>query len=351
MQDSKLDFSSVISTARETVVPPERRTFITNVHPLPTQPATPEDNPRFELYNAGMSICSNKVHMTMAHKGLPCISHEVDIKYPAQENYNPAYVRLRLASDIAQTTDLATGYSGGSGVQEVGFDALVVPTLVDVEKTAIIADSRLICLYLCDEVDGDDLLPADIREPILAQLDTVDLFPHVALLYGANPDRDRRPPMLRQAMGSVHDLKIAALNAAWDSVRGEGSKLDAAYEAKIARETAGETFVGTPERMRATIVETERLITEFGETLAASSGSWCLGERLTLADIFWIVSLFRLEFLGYGWLWQDKPELAHINRYAEAGYALDSMKYAVRHWPGGYPPSEWVADWLPPNTK
>jgi len=93
--------------------------------------------------------------------------------------------------------------------QEVGFDALVVPTLVDVEKTAIIADSRLICLYLCDQVDGGDLLPADIREPILAQLDTVDLFPHVALLYGANPDGDRRPPMLRQAIYALDSMKYA----------------------------------------------------------------------------------------------------------------------------------------------
>ncbi|MEM9118004.1 MAG: glutathione S-transferase family protein [Cyanobacteria bacterium P01_F01_bin.56] len=350
MSASKPDLSVVIRQARESVVPAERRTYITAENPLPTQPATSDDQPRFELYNAGMSICSNKVRMTMAQKRLLCISHEVDIKYPAQENYNPAYVRLRLASDIAQTTHLATGYSGGSGVQEVGFDALVVPTLVDVEKPAIIADSRLICLYLCEQLEGDELLPTDIKEPILAQLDTVDLFPHVALLYGANPDGDRRPALLRQAMSSVHDLKIAALNAAWDKVRGEDPQLDAAYEAKIAREKAGETFVGTPERMRATIAETERLIAEFGTTLTASGGAWCLGDRFTLADIFWIVSLFRLEFLGYGWLWQNKPELAHISRYAEAGYALDSMKYAVRHWPGGYPPSEWVAEWLPAST-
>jgi 2,5-dichlorohydroquinone reductive dechlorinase len=339
MQDLKSDISTVISTARETVVPPKRRTFITADHPLPTQPATPENTPRFELYNADFSICSNKVRMTLAQKGLPYISHAVDIKYPAQENYHPAYVRLRLASDIAQTASLATEYSGGSGVQEAGFDALVVPTLVDVDTTAIIADSRLICLYLCEAVDGDDLLPADIKEPVLAQLDRVDLFPHVALLYGGNPDDDRRPPVLRRAMGNVHDLKVAALNAAWDSVRGEDPKLDAAYAAKITREQAGETFVASPDRMRATIAETERLIAEFSDTLATSGGPWCFGDRFTLADIFWIVSLFRLEFLGYGWLWQGHAERAHIGPYAEAGYALDSMKTAVRHWPG-YPPSE-----------
>lgn len=350
MQDIKTDVSTVISKARETVVPAKRRTLITKTHPLPTQLATPNDTPRFELYNADFSICSKKVRMTLAHKGLTYISHTVDIKYPAQENYNPDYVRLRLASDIAQKTGLATGYSGGSGVQETGFDALVVPTLVDVDNTAIIADSRLICLYLCSEVDGDDLLPSDIKEQVLSQLDIVDLFPHVALLYGANPDGDRRPPILREAMANVHEMKVAALNTVWDSVRGSDPMLDAAYAAKMAKEEAGKTFVGTAERMRATIASTEQLINEFGKTLTASGGPWCFGNRFTLADIFWIISLFRLEFLGYGWLWQDNTELHHISSYASAGYALNSMKSSVRHWPG-FPPSEWVASWLPPNTK
>ncbi|MEM1280445.1 MAG: glutathione S-transferase C-terminal domain-containing protein [Cyanobacteria bacterium P01_H01_bin.152] len=346
MQNLPTDTSTIISTARETVVPRERRTFITDPHPLPTQPAKPTDTPRFELYNAGLSICSNKVRMTLAHQKLPYISHEVKITYPEQENYNPAYVRLRLASDIAQKMSLSSGYSGGSSVQASGFDALVVPTLVDVEQQAIIADSKLICLYLCEKVNDDALLPADIREPVLAQLDIVDRFPHVALLYGANPDNDQRPPLLRQAMATVHDLKVTALKATWDGVRGEDARLDAAYAAKIAKEKAGETFVGTPDHMRSVIAETERLIAEFGETLANSGGPWSFGDRFTLADIFWIVSLFRLEFLGYGWLWRDHAERAHISHYTEAGYALKSMQTAVCHWPG-YPPSYWVAKWLP----
>ncbi|MEL6440803.1 MAG: glutathione S-transferase family protein [Cyanobacteria bacterium J06621_8] len=350
MSNLKSEISTVISKARETVVPAARRTIITKESPLPTKLGTQNDTPRLELYHADMSICSHKVGMTLAQKGLPYISHEVDIKYPAQENYNPAYVRLRLASEIAQKTNLATGYSGGSGVQEAGFDALVVPTLVDREKTAIIADSRLVCLYLCKAVDNDDLLPKDIEEQVLAQLDKVDLFPHVALLYGANPDGDRRPPMLRQAMASVHEMKVAALNEVWDAVRGAESMLDAAYGAKIAKEKAGKTFIDTADRMRAVIAQTEQLIEEFNKTLAATDGAWCFGERFTLADIFWIVTLFRLEFLGYGWLWQDNPERDRISSYAEAGYTLNSMKYAVRHW-GGYPPSEWVAQWLPPSTK
>ncbi|MEM9491952.1 MAG: glutathione S-transferase family protein, partial [Myxococcota bacterium] len=320
MQDLKSDRPAIISAAREAVVPHDRRTFITTENPLPTQPATSDDTPRFELYHADTSICSNKVRMTLAHTGLPYISHVVDIKPPVPENYNSAYVRLRLASDIAQKAALATGYSGGSGVQEAGFDALVVPTLVDVEKIDIIADSRLICLYLCETIkEGGDLLPADIKEEVLAQLDKVDLFPHVALLYGANPDDDRRPIAYQKAMPMVHDAKVSALSAAWDKVRGQDAQLDAAYEAKIAKEKAGKTFVGTADRMRATIADTERLVAEFEQFLAASGGPWCFGERFTLADIFWIVTLFRLEYLGYGWMWKDNPERTHIGPYAEAG--------------------------------
>ncbi|NEQ40973.1 MAG: glutathione S-transferase family protein [Okeania sp. SIO3I5] len=297
-----------------------------------------------------MSICSHKVRMTLAEKGLPYISLEVRIAH--QENYNPVYANLRLASDVARNTKLASNYSGSSGVQDTGFDAWVVPTLVDVEKNSIIADSRLICLYLCQVlslhgVDRDELLPSDIETEVLAQLDKVDSFPHVALFYGPNPDGDRRPSLFREASAGAHERKIAALKATWESVRGENAELDAAYAAKISKESAASAFVTNPDRMRTTIANTDQLVGELGKILAASGGTWCFGDRFTLADIFWIVTLFRLEFLGYGWLWQERSDRAHISRYAEAGYARNSMKYAVRHWPGSCPYSEWIAKWLP----
>src|SRR3546814_2377939 len=92
------------------------------------------------------------------------------------------------SSDVC-SSDLFTGQSS---VDSEGFDPLVVPTLVDHETGRILADSKAICLYLCDALSGGtDLLPADIREAVLKQVQLADTTPHVALLYGADP-QDRK---------------------------------------------------------------------------------------------------------------------------------------------------------------
>src|SRR3546814_8149389 len=89
---------------------------------------------------------------------------------------------------------------------------LVVPTLVDHETGRILADSKAICLYLCDALSGGtDLLPADIREAVLKQVQLADTTPHVALLYGADPDGDRRPESMQAVMPGIHAHKIDAV--------------------------------------------------------------------------------------------------------------------------------------------
>eukprot|EP00127_Corallochytrium_limacisporum_P004056 Clim_evm1s157 gene=Clim_evmTU1s157 len=343
--------ADVIQAARSTVVPNERRTYISAQHPTPTQPATDNDRPRMELYSSAFSICSNKVRMTLAAKGVDYISHEVDIKYPAQENFKPEYVKLRLESSIAQNSDLmAVGFTGGSAVAEDGFDALVVPTLVDNEKAAVVADSRLICLYICDNISGgQDLMPDRLRDKIMEQLDIVDGFPHVAMLYGANPDSkhgDRRPDLFKTAMIGVHDKKAEAVETAWQAVKGQSSRLDAAYSAKLEKQKSCHMFTATKEKMQNAVDKAQQLVEALGKLLVGNQGPWIFGEDFTLADVFWIVSIFRLQYLGYGWLWEERSDLAHISEYAKRGYALESMKSAVLMWPGT-PPSPWVKGLLP----
>jgi len=325
--------------AREMVVPPQRRSAIDEAHPLPTQRFDGGKVPRFELYHAPFSICSNKVRLVLAELNQPWLSHEMVITTPEQENYQPDYVRLRLASDVAQGTAFATKFSGGSSVAESGFDALVVPTLVDTENSTVIADSKNICLYLCREVQGTDLLPANLASQILAEVENADTTPHVALLYGANPDGDRRPPVLRHGTANAHDHKIMALETA----RTQASDIDAAYAAKIERERSAGTFVDDPSRMRRAIDKVDAQIAVVENILGKVDGPWLFGEHYTLADAMWTLSLFRLEYLGYGYLWRDARARAAVSDYADAGYARPACANAVRLWPGA-PPSEWVAD-------
>ncbi|MEO1281787.1 MAG: hypothetical protein AAFV69_08640, partial [Pseudomonadota bacterium] len=100
------------ATARKTVVAPERHSLIDEAHPLPTQRFAGGELPRFELYHAPFSICSNKVRLVLAELNQTWLSHEVEIKSPEQENYKPEYVRLRLASDVAKGASLSTDFTG-----------------------------------------------------------------------------------------------------------------------------------------------------------------------------------------------------------------------------------------------
>lgn len=335
--------SELVETARRSVVAAQRRTVISSDTPLPTRLFDKYGTvPRFELYHAPFSICSNKVRLVLAELGQVWLSHEMDITAPAQENYRPDYVRLRLASDIAQTATFSTEFSGGSSVAETGFDALVVPTLVDNLEMKIVADSKNICLYLSRRIQNPNLLPTDLEDEILRQVNAVDATPHTALLYGANPDGDDRPPIFQQGTVGVHDRKIAALERA----RSDAPDLAHAYDAKIAKERSAEKFVDDPQSMRNAIGQVDAQIDALNVALAKKEGPWLCGSVFTLADAMWALSLFRLEYLGYGQLLRERPERSAVAHYADACYARPACETAVRHWPGS-PPSQWVAELMP----
>ncbi len=63
------------------------------------------DAPRFELFHAGLSICSQKARVVLAEHATPYVSHEMVIvaskglysdDFRPAENYRPGFVRLRL---------------------------------------------------------------------------------------------------------------------------------------------------------------------------------------------------------------------------------------------------------------
>ena len=340
--------TELAADARTSIAPPERRTLVGPDAPSATMPYDVDAPARFELYHFAWSLCSHKVRMTLAEKRAQYGSHDLVIFPPHNENYHPAHVRLRLASETARTQPLARNYNGVSSVQKMGLDPLVVPTLVDNEKGIVMTDSKKICLYLARELGtGTDLLPDDLSERITEEIDNVDFTPHVALLYGPSPERDDRLADIVENMQGVHAKKIAAAEMFWAPIRGQDPLLDTCYEAKIAKEKAASIHVSTPDRMRESVAETDRLVGQFRDLLERSEGPWIFGERFTLADVVWTISLFRLQFLGYGWLWQENSDRAVIADYTERAFARDSMRTAVREWPG-HPVSDSVAEWFEP---
>lgn len=303
---------------------------------------TAAPRPRFELYHFHLSLCSYKLRTVLDEKQAPYISHDIDIFPPDIQNYYPEYVRLRLkGGEELQNGTFVSGYTGRSSTESEGFDPCVVPTLVDHEAGRVLVNSKRMCLHLDSAVPtGTELVPADIEDAVIEQMDIVDRTPHVAVLYGAHPGHDPRPAFVRRDMPGVHDMKIGKVRDNMALVPKEPA-LVRAYEAKIAKESAAKQFVRTEPDMRGAIEEFRQIVARLDRDLAATSKTWFFGDRFTMADVFWAVSLFRMRWLGLGYLFmpggpESRPRIA---AYSQALLARPSFRRAVIFWPN-HPPSE-----------
>ena len=313
---------------------PGRATVITREHPIPEIDRDDANKqPELELFHFGFSICSHKVRSVLAELNLEYGSNQY--AGPTQyENYTPEYVRLRLQSDAAKNSRFVSDYSGGSAVESEGFDPLVVPTLVDHRANRVLADSKLICLYLVKTYQQRiDLFPVDLETEIIQQVDIVDQTPHVAMLYGADPEADTRPDDIQARMPGIHKIKFEAIKNHMANVKDEDD-LITAYEAKLSKEKAAESFVVDEASMKEATALAENLVTGLEQKLARSNGPWLFGHRFTLADLMWGVSLIRLDYLGKSRFWNGNIERPLVKSYKELLSRRPSLKTAVLDWPG-----------------
>ncbi len=301
--------------------------------------------PRFELYHFALSICSQKVRTCLVEKDASFVAHDLNLQMPFMGNYDPGYVRLRLAANDG--SNFATGYTGRSSVETEGFDPAVVPTLVDHVAGVVVVDSVAICRHIERVTEPkNSLVPVHLEQDIAYEMDVVDATPHVAVLYGAHPDGDFRPERLRKGKPGVHDRKIVKIKTARDMVL-DDPDLVAAYDAKIAKEEAAKKFVTTPDLMRAAVREITTIVADLDSRLK-DGRDWICGDKFTLADVMWGVSLFRLKWLGMAFVWDgghplnsEKQSMAAA--YGERLFERAAFRKAAIDWPG-VPQSEYVAD-------
>ncbi len=305
----------------------------------------PGEAPRFELYHFYLSMCSFKLRAVFDEKDVSYVSHDIDILPPNMQNYFPEYVRLRLKGADAIEQDLVASYTGRSSTETEGFDPCVVPTLVDHEAGKVLVNSKLMCIYLDKVLPNNQLIPDDLKGEIMRQIDIVDRTPHVAVLYGRNPEGDERPEFLREMMKTVHDVKIGKLRENMATVSDDAELVDA-YEHKIMKEQAAKSFVRSEEDMRAVLQEMRGILAKLEQDLEATGGEWLFGDRFTLADVFWGVSLFRMKWLGLGYIWakDDDVPLPRVEAYSRRLFARPSIDRTTIHWPG-LPPSEHVLEY------
>lgn len=304
------------------------------------------DTPRFELYHFSLSLCSMKVRTTLNEKQAAYMSHDINILPPGIEHYCPEYVRMRVIGGQNLTGRMVDGYTGRSSTESEGFDPLVVPTLVDHEAGKILVNSKSMCLYLDAELDtGTKLVPDDIAETVIHQMDIVDRTPHPAVLYGANPDGDTRPDFIQQDMPTIHDRKIAEARQNMAEIM-DDPLLVSAYEHKILKESAAKAHVRDARKMRGSVQEFRDIVNQLEADLEEHGGEWLVGDRYTLADIFWAVSLFRIQWLGMGVIWKsgDDIVLPRVYAYTQRLFARPSFQAGTIHWPRN-PPSPHVMEY------
>jgi 2,5-dichlorohydroquinone reductive dechlorinase len=293
-----------------------------------------------------MSLCSYKLRTVLDEKAAAYVSHDIDIFPPDIKNYYPEYVRLRLAGGADLVHRFVQGYTGRSSTETEGFDPCVVPTLVDHEAGRVLVNSKRMCLYLDAAIDtGTKLVPPALRAAIERQLDVVDRTPHVAALYGVHPGEDRRPAFVRRDMVGVHDAKIAQLEKNRALVPNE-PLLQAAYDHKIKKEAAAREFVRTAADMRSALDEFRVIVANLDKDLSATGQKWLLGDDFTLADVFWAASLFRMRWLGLGYLFDGVgagATMPRVRAYCDRLLQRPSVQRAIVRWPL-HPPSEHVPE-------
>lgn len=296
-----------------------------------------EQQPRFEIYHFAFSICSQKVRAVLAEKAMGYRSNLLFLGPGGYDNYQPDYVRLRLSGADAEAVLVGERFTGRSATGTEGFDPCVVPTLVDHVEQRVVIDSQAICRHIDSAQSGGCLVPDDLRKDVLRQVDIVDGTAHVAILYGAHPGVDTRPPFCQQVMPNAHDTKEQCLKSHMQTV-GDEPALIAAYQHKITKERAAKQFTRTRAAMQAAIDEVAETVAGLERALADGT-DWLFGDRYTMADTFWGVSLYRLRWLGMACLWQRDGQvlLPRVAAYARRLCARQALREAVLDYPGCTP--------------
>jgi glutathione S-transferase len=231
------------------------------LHPAPSIERSGVDSSKVRtvaLYHSGPSICSQKVRLTLAAKGVKWEDREVNMFI--DENLEPSYMRINPRG--------------------------VVPTLIDDEYTVF--DSGAIIRYIDHNFPGPKLEPEDegLKKVMNHWLEVQDQFPIRGLTYGN----------AKGVMGNMARSKQPARIAKLKRLRDENPELKEDYEAKL-RDTEQWIEEQSDQELIGNInAKMESLLDSLEQQLKGNQ--WIVGEQYTLADIAWTTILGRIEFVG-----------------------------------------------------
>lgn len=284
------------------------------------------DAPRFELFGAPNSICSQKVRVVLAHHGLAYRSHGLNLF--SGDSYRPGYVRLRMLGCRALGGRLADRHDGDTAASVTGCDGVVVPTVIDWQAEEVLVDSKRICLRLDTLApEGARLRPPALATTIDAELAVVDSLPNYQMLMGrardgADPDRDTMAAFSRRKVDWC-DALLAE--------HADDAVLVAAYTAKRAKELSAAERLFAPHAMTQAYDIARAAVERLDQALTSGEGPWLFGPEPTMADLFWALELLRMRNVGVARFWDDLPR---VSRLLAAAETLPAIRSAVIDWPG-----------------
>ncbi len=221
-----------------------------------------QPNTQFELYHNHMSTCSAKVRLALAEKGIPWISHAMDLR--AGDNLRPEYLKLNPNG--------------------------VVPTLITDGRALI--ELTVICEYIEDLNDQPRLRPVDPWNAARMRLWTKQLDEGVHFATGVVSFCIAfREQFLIKSRQEI-DAFLAGLQSQERRDRLKVS-LELGIEAPF--------FLPAARRMI-------KLIDDMETALADSA--WLAGDTYSLADIAMTPYVVRLDHLGFGFLFETRRHLA-----------------------------------------
>jgi 2,5-dichlorohydroquinone reductive dechlorinase len=289
------------------------------------------DAPRFSLFHAANSICSQKVRVVLAQHQITYTSHTLNIF--AGQTYLPDHVKLRLIGCDFSGLPLVTAHSGSTSVSFGGCDPAVVPTLVDHHVGVVIVDSKRICLYLDAIIlDLNRLRPTSLQGAIDVELNIVDNMPNYQMLVGQPPGPDQRPDKLRARGGADFSLSKVQRCDQYLAEFGGDPSLVAAYGAKRAKELDASNHLFSEDAMRLAYAKADTACTELNRKLEHAKTTWLMGNSVSMADLFWAVELIRLKNLGAGSIW-ERNRLPEVEAFVAEAEQLPCVTSAVLDWP------------------
>ncbi len=288
--------------------------------------------PRYELFHAASSICSQKVRVVLAQHALPYVSHDMNMF--VGQTYLPGYVRLRMLGCEHYGGALVSHHTGSTSAAAHGCDGAVVPTLVDWATGEVVVDSHRICLHLDTQVaEAQRLRPERLATLIDEDLDLIDHMPNYQMLMG-RPDSGgpSTSTLLKDKGGAFSRRKVAWCDQYLEEY-GDDPALAAAYTAKRAKELSAADELFSAEAMRSAYERAEAGLVALERKLEGRGARWLYQDRPTLADLFWGVELSRMKNVGVAHVW-EAGRLPAVERFSQVTEELPAIRTAVSDWPG-----------------